>query len=132
MFLTDGDPIARNPGPDTGFPNGSYLAMNPAFTEANGLKASGLHMFAIGVGAALSNENSLVRLRAISGPKAFPQHPLLGADYTAISDFSQLQEALATIGRALCSVRARVTKLVDEEGDSWYTPANRSRPSTAP
>ena len=124
VFLTDGDPTARNPGPDTGFPNGSYLAMNPAFTEANGLKASGLHMFAIGVGAALSNENSLVRLRAISGPKAFPQHPLLGADYTAISDFSQLQEALATIGRALCSVRARVTKLVDEEGDGSYAPAN--------
>ena len=124
VFLTDGDPTARNPGPDTGFPNGSYLTMNPAFTEANGLKQSGIHMFAIGVGAALSNENSLVRLRAISGPKAFPEHPLLGADYTAISDFRQLEEALATIGRALCSVRARVTKLVDEEGDGTYAPAN--------
>ena len=41
-----------------------------------------------------------------------------------ISDFRQLEEALATIGRALCSVRARVTKLVDEEGDGTYAPAN--------
>ena len=81
-------------------------------------------MFAIGVGAALTNENSMVRLRAISGPKAFPEHPLLGADYTAISDFRQLEEALATIGRALCSVRVRATKLVDEEGDGTYAPAN--------
>ena len=81
-------------------------------------------MFAIGVGAALSNNNSLVRLRAVSGPKDFPRFPLLEADYTAISDFKQLEEALATIGRALCSVRVRVTKLVDEEGDDTYAPAN--------
>ena len=81
-------------------------------------------MFAIGVGAALSNANSRVRLRAISGPKAFPEHPLLESDYTAISDFRQLEEALATIGRALCSVRVRVTKLVDEQGDGTYAPAN--------
>ena len=126
VFLTDGDPTARGSGSgaDTNFPNGSYLVMNPAFTQSNGLKAGGLHMFAIGVGAALTNDNSKVRLRAISGPKAFPEHPLLGADYTAISDFRQLEEALATIGRALCSVRVRVTKLVDEEGDGTYAPAN--------
>ena len=124
VFLTDGDPTARNPGPDTGFPNGSYLAMNPAFTEANGARQRGIHVFAIGVGAALTNANSKVRLRAISGPKAFPEHPLLESDYTVVSDFRQLEEALATIGRALCSVRARVTKLVDEEGDGTYAPAN--------
>ena len=118
MFLTDGDPTARGngSGADSGFPNGSYLTMNPAFTQSNNLKASGLHMFAIGVGAALTNEDSKVRVRAISGPKAFPENPLLGADYTVISDFRQLEEALATIGRALCSVRVRVTKLVDERG----------------
>ena len=65
-----------------------------------------------------------MRVRAISGPKAFPEHPLLGADYTVISDFRQLEEALATIGRALCSVRVRATKLVDEQGDGTYAPAN--------
>ena len=126
VFLTDGDPTAfgTSSNPSTGFPNGSYLAMDPAFTRANGLKASGLHMFAIGVGAALSNNNSRVRLRAVSGPNAFPDVPLLAADYTAISDFTQLEEALATIGRALCSVRVRVTKLVDEQGDGTYAPAN--------
>ena len=74
VFLTDGDPTARftTANPETGFPNGSYLTMDPAFTRANALKASGLHMFAIGVGAALSNNDSRVRLRAISGPHAFP------------------------------------------------------------
>ncbi len=58
VFLTDGDPTARGngSGADSGFPNGSYLTMNPAFTQSNNLKASGLHMFAIGVGAALTNE----------------------------------------------------------------------------
>ena len=126
VFLTDGDPTARGngSGADSGFPNGSYLTMNPAFTQSNNLKASGLHMFAIGVGAALTNSDSKVRVRAISGPKAFPENPLLGADYTVISDFRQLEEALATIGRALCSVRVRATKLVDEQGDGTYAPAN--------
>ena len=57
VFLTDGDPTARftTSSPETNFPNGSYLTMDPAFTRANGLKETGLHMFAIGVGAALSN-----------------------------------------------------------------------------
>ncbi len=126
VLVTDGDPTARNTptGTETGFPDGSYSAMDPAFTAANQLKANGVHMFAIGVGAALTNPGSQVRLRAISGPVSFPEHPLISSDYTVISDFQQLEDALATIGRALCSLHVDVTKLVDQTGDGNYAPAN--------
>jgi von Willebrand factor type A domain len=126
VLVTDGDPTARNTatGTETGFPDGSYSVMDPAFTVANQLKASGVHMFAMGVGAALTDAGSQVRLRAISGPVSFPEHPLVGSDYTIISDFQQLQDALATIGRALCSIHVDVTKLVDQTGDGTYAPEN--------
>ena len=126
VLVTDGDPTARNTatGAETGFPDGSYSVIDPAFTAANQLKSSGVHMFAMGVGAALTNPGSQVRLRAISGPLAFPEHPLVGSDYTVISDFQQLEDALATIGRALCSLHVDVTKLVDQTGDGNYEPAN--------
>jgi uncharacterized repeat protein (TIGR01451 family) len=126
VFVTDGDPTARNTatGAETGFPDGSYSVMNPAFLAANQLKGAGAHMFAMGVGAALTNAGSQIRLRGISGPVQFPQHPLITSDYTVISDFQQLQEALATIGRALCSLHVDVTKLVDQTGDGTFGPEN--------
>ena len=127
VFLTDGDPTARNTsggGSETNFTNGSYDVMNPAFLNANTVKGKGIHIFMMGVGSALTNTDSLVRLRALSGPKAFPDNSLIGSDYTVISNFSQLQEALAAVGRALCSVRVAVTKLVDSQGDGSYAPAN--------
>jgi hypothetical protein len=126
VFLTDGDPTARNTasGTETNFPDGSYDAMNPAFIAANTLKSKGVHIFMMGVGSALTKESSLIRLRAISGPVQYPQHPLLGSDYTVISDFAQLQDALAVIGRALCSVRVDVQKLVDSDGNGKYKPEN--------
>src|SRR5262249_58604601 len=111
-------------GTETGFPDGSYSVMNPAFIAANQLKAGGAHMFAMGVGAALTNAGSQIRLRGISGPRAFPQNPLLTSDYTVISNFQQLEEALATIGRALCSLQVQVTKQVDNTGDGTYAPEN--------
>jgi uncharacterized repeat protein (TIGR01451 family) len=131
VYLTDGDPTARNiassPGFETAFTNGSYSVLNPAFDEANNLKSAQSargHVFVIGVGAGLSSANSQVRIRAISGQNQYPQHDLIGADYTLITDFSQLQEALAQMGHALCSVRVHVTKLVDDSGNGKYTAAN--------
>ena len=52
VFLTDGDPTARNTasGTETNFPNGSYDAMNPAFLNANSLKQKGVHILMMGVG----------------------------------------------------------------------------------
>src|SRR5262249_55198744 len=90
VFLTDGDPTARNigttPGYETNFPDGSYAALQPAFTNANTAKSIGSRIFAIGVGAAVSNANSTLRLQAISGPNPFPQNDLAHADYTIITD----------------------------------------------
>jgi uncharacterized repeat protein (TIGR01451 family) len=128
VFLTDGDPTARNiatsPFFQTGFTNGAYAALNPAFEDANALKASGAHVFVIGVGAALTSGASQVRLRAISGNNQFPQTSLVGADYTLLTDFSQLQEALSQLSYALCSVQVQVTKLVDDTGKGTYAPQN--------
>ena len=128
VFLTDGDPTARNittsPPFQTGFTNGSYAALNPAFNDANAVKASGTHIFVIGVGAALTSSDSQVRLRAISGSVQFPQNDLLGSDYTLITNFSQLQEALSQISYALCSVQVHVTKLVDDTGGGNYAAQN--------
>ena len=126
VFLTDGDPTARNTGQgtETNFPDGSYDAMNPAFLNANSLKQKGVHILMMGVGSALTNQSSLIRLRALSGPRQFPQNGLIDSDYTVISDFGQLQEALAVVGRSLCSVRVDVTKLVDSVGDGSYAAAN--------
>ena len=127
VFLTDGDPTARSTGAttfETGFPNGSYLALKPAFAGANALKGAGAHVLVMGVGAAVGTPDSAVRLRAISGPRAFPANPIFDADYSLITDFQQLQAALAELGRQVCSVGVNVKKLVDDDGNGTYTPSN--------
>ncbi len=128
VYLTDGDPTARNisssPGFQTGFPDGSYAALDPAFNDANALKVAGSRVFVIGVGQALSSGASQIRLRAISGDVQFPQNSFVGSDYTLLTDFSQLQEALSLISYSLCSVQVHVTKLVDDAGNGSYSPQN--------
>ena len=118
VFITDGDPTARNPAPDTNFPEGSYAVLNPALANADLVRADGSHMFVVGVGNGLSSGSSQVRLRAISGPDQYPaQSDIFKADYTLVTNFSDLQNALADLARSLCSVRVKVQKLVDNVGD---------------
>ncbi len=118
VYITDGDPTARNPSPDTNFPDGSFDALDPAFTNANSVRANGTHMFVVGVGNGLTSGSSQVRLRAISGPDQYPATPdIFKADYTLVTNFSDLQNALADLARSLCSVRVKVQKLVDNVGD---------------
>ena len=118
VYITDGDPTARNPSPDTNFPEGSFDALDPAFTNANSVRANGTHMFVVGVGNGLTSGSSQVRLRAISGPDQYPATPdIFKADYTLVTNFSDLQNALADLARSLCSVRVKVQKLVDNVGD---------------
>ena len=128
VFLTDGDPTAYGTGsaqPTTGLADGSSIAMDPAFAAADALRAAGTHLFAIGVGAAVSEPDSQVRLRAISGPDEFkPGDTLFGKDWTVVSEFSSLEAQLAALGRALCTVRVRVVKSVDETGAGVYVPAD--------
>ena len=67
-----------------------------------------------------TSSDSQDRLRAISGSDQYPENSsLLGPDYTVMTDFSQLQEALSQIRHALCSVRVHVKKLVDDGGGKY-------------
>ena len=118
VFITDGDPTARNPAPDTNFPNGSLRRCSTRPCERQLVRADGTHMFVVGVGNGLTSGSSQVRLRAISGPDQYPAQPdIFKADYTLVTNFSDLQNALADLARSLCSVRVKVQKLVDNVGD---------------
>ncbi len=129
VFITDGDPTARNTstGQEVGYPDGSYLVMNPAFSAANDLKGNSAktRIFALGVGAAVSDAGSLTRLQAISGPTEFTgASSLAESDYALVDNFDNLGPALATIAASLCSVRVHVVKQVDELDGDGYLPAN--------
>jgi hypothetical protein len=129
VFITDGDPTARNTssGAETGFPNGSYQALNPAFLSANALKGQSVQprIFALGVGAAVSNAGSLTRLQSISGTTEFNgSNSFADSDYVLVDNFEDLEPALAQIAAALCSVRLHVVKQVDELDGNGFRPAN--------
>ena len=125
FFITDGDPTAHNTatGTVTGLPEGDATALRRAATEADIVKAQGSHVLAMGVGAAVTQEDSARRLTAISGFDKYPvpQADLGKADYTLIRDFDDLAAALREFAVALCQASVSVTKLVDE-GDGTYRP----------
>ncbi len=124
VFITDGDPTARNnpPGnPVTGLTEGDVTAMRPAAEEADIVKGQGSHVFAIGVGAAVTKPSSARRLTAISGFDQFPGTSFSEADYTLVKDFADLAAALRKIATELCEASVTVTKVVDE-GDGTYKP----------
>jgi uncharacterized repeat protein (TIGR01451 family) len=123
VFITDGDPTARNTatGQQTGLPEGDVTAMRPAATQADLVKGQGSHVFALGVGAAVTKEASADRLTAVSGTDKLPPSDFSQADYTLVQDFDDLAEALRDIANQLCQASVTVTKLVDE-GDGQYKP----------
>ena len=124
VFITDGDPTARNnpPGnPVTGLTEGDVTAMRPAAAEADVVKEQGSHVFALGVGSAVTKETSARRLTAVSGFDQFPGVSLSQADYTLVEKFDDLAAALKQIATELCQASVTVTKLVDE-GDGKYEP----------
>jgi uncharacterized repeat protein (TIGR01451 family) len=123
VFITDGDPTARNTpgGVQTGLPEGDVTAMRPAAIQADLVKEQGSHVFAIGVGAAVTKPASASRLTAISGFDSFPDTAFGAADYTLVQDFDDLAAALRQIAVALCEASVTITKLVDE-GDGVFRP----------
>ena len=123
VFITDGDPTARNTatGTQTGLPEGDVAAMRPAAAQADLVKEQGSHVFAMGVGAAVTKEASADRLTAISGTDQLPPSAFSEADFTLVQDFDDLAEALRDIANELCQASVTVTKLVDE-GDGQYRP----------
>ncbi len=125
VFMTDGDPTAHNnPGssPTTGLDEGHVTAMRPAATAADVVKEEdGSHVFALGVGEAVTDAASASRLTAISGFDEYPPANFSEADFTLVKDFSSLAAALRGIAVALCQASVTVTKQVDE-GDGVYRP----------
>src|SRR6185295_751682 len=86
VFITDGDPTARNipggtPNPITGLPDGDYKALTAAANEADLVKGQGSHMFVIGVGAAVTEADSASRLTAISGFDKVPPANITTGDF---------------------------------------------------
>ena len=84
VFLTDGNPN-RWAGGGTGVEEGFYSAMDPAANVANQLKANS-HMFAIGVGAGVTDALSALRIQAVSGTRSFPEYSIETADYTLVTE----------------------------------------------
>ncbi len=126
LFLTDGDPTAYNrPGrpPATRLTPGDVTALRRAAVAADVVKGQGSHVFALGVGAAVTSPASASRLTAVSGFEEFPdEQPDLGtADYGLVEDFDDLPAALRAFAVALCRSSVSVTKLVNE-GDGVYRP----------
>jgi uncharacterized repeat protein (TIGR01451 family) len=121
VFITDGDPTARNTatGQQTGLTEGAIEAMTPAAEQADLVKGQGSHVFALGVGSAVTKPTSARRLTAISGFDRYPDADFEEADYTLVQDFDQLADALRQIAIELCQASVSVTKLVDE-GDGIY------------
>ena len=95
--------------------------MRPAAEEADRVKAQGTHVFALGVGAAVTKADSADRLTAISGPDEYPGTPFGEADYTLVQNFDDLAKSLRQIAIELCEASVTVTKYVDE-GDGQYEP----------
>jgi uncharacterized repeat protein (TIGR01451 family) len=124
IFLTDGNPN-RSIGPPTagtGTEEGYYTAMTPAVATADAIKGTGSHMFVIGVGTGVTDPLSQRRLQAMSGPDAFPPTPIADADYTVVTDFTLLEEALRELASNLCDVTVNVTKQTDDATPGVFAP----------
>ena len=132
VFVTDGDPTARNiqspPGFERDLDDGSVLALRPAAVHADEVKVQGSHIFSVGVGAAVTGEGSERRLTAVSEFDEYritppPGAPFTKADYTLVQNFEDLAKALKAIATELCGASVTITKEVDPEGDGTYVPA---------
>ena len=111
VVITDGNPNRWMNGSTVSSSGGTATSLAEAVGRAATIKAGGTHMFALGV-AGDSGLNTTA-LQAISGPDAWPATPFASADWTSVSSFSDLQEALLDIATDLCGGTVIVHKLVD-------------------
>jgi uncharacterized repeat protein (TIGR01451 family) len=126
VFVTDGDPntYTNDSGGTTTGSDGNVDAMIPAASAADRVKAQGSHVFVIGVGSHVLTADTAARLSAISGPNKYPSFPdFSGADYTVVTEFSELEASLRRIAVSLCESSLIVTKLVDAADGEGYTEA---------
>ncbi len=86
--------------------------------NANGLKAKGSHILALGVGNGLTSQSSLDRMIAVSGPDVFSGTGTFNIsthDVYREPDFSKLEQALRAAAFQLCAPSVNIRKLVDED-----------------
>lgn len=111
LFMTDGDPTAYNLDA-TGEPGGVVTggvtteATVRAEAEADEITSQGSHIIAVGVGAALTNSNSVDRLKGVAGPDTYPGDGPLNlttTDVVLVPDFGDLPSAMALIAQAMCA-----------------------------
>ena len=126
MFITDGDPNTVNKaggGTERLTPDGNVTVMRRSVTQADLVKKPAgppnpkdfdSHVFAIGVGAAVSNPQSEARLTAVSGTQKYPAVSFGKADYTIVTNFGDLEKALKEFATQMCKGSVTITKLVDE------------------
>lgn len=141
VFITDGDPTGYDfrAGDPFGPPAvafgtdrnsaGSTLTLNRAVEAADALKGSGSRMLTIGVGSALSNQASVERLKAVTGPQVKRDADigtitsLNDVDVALVTEFNDLAEVLRGVVLQLCSPSLTVRKLAQTSTDGSYQPA---------
>ncbi len=131
VFITDGDPNTYNTGTTTRYltnAEGDVRPLGLAQAEAGYVQGSAgddaSHVFALGVGTAVNNEDSRSRLVAITGPNEYTgQDDDFGtSDYAVVGRFGDLEPTLRQIAVALCAPSLTVTKVVDNLGTGNYQP----------
>ena len=130
VFVTDGDPTAyNNAHPNDSPAQGTITIGTSGAIESTGYNRAVDHadqirgstkIFAVGVGSALSSTDSRNRIKGISGPDEYPATDFQHADFTLVTQFSALKDALAQIAKKLCESSVAVTKKVDSDGDGRF------------
>jgi uncharacterized repeat protein (TIGR01451 family) len=141
VYITDGDPTAFdfNQSGDPFFPNGvafstdgssegRQVTLDRAVEEANQIKSAGTRMLAVGVGSAVTDDESVQRLVKIAGPKVVTNAAqitsLNAVDVAVVKDFASLAAALRKIVTELCSPSLTIRKLAQTPDSPEYQPAS--------
>ncbi len=128
LFITDGDPTTWGPNNNGSGTSTDDTTVNAAITSANGVKAAGTRVIAVGV----SNTTgpSVQRLQYISGPTA-------NSDYF-VTNWDALQDTLVSIATEACKGTITVVKQIrnldgtTSPGVGWTFSATSSRGPASP
>ena len=133
-FNQPGDPFVPGPTPDVGVNTNRGEAdattMDRAVQEADGTKASGARVLAVGVGFAVTGSTaSIDRLKRISVPQVVTSSTINTitsinqVDVTLLPEFDQFAAFLRSIVSELCSPSLSIRKLAQTADNAAYTPA---------
>ncbi|UOE44445.1 hypothetical protein [Agromyces larvae] len=108
VVLTDGNPT-RYDSPATGAGiDTRFIEMEHSLASANALKASGVAMYSVGIGAFDDPDN----LIAVSGP-------IEGSDWSTVDDYAELAARLQARASEVCGGTVNVTKqIVSSDGQT--------------